>query len=593
MTYFNRFFLAFFAASVLLPLLAPSRAFAEVSVRAEVSPPSGSSDELFTFSVVVEGARAAAAPRLSDTKDFDVRYVGPNQFVSIINGAVSARTSHIFQMTPRREGDLLTPSAELSVGGQSFRTAPLKVHVSKEDAGQDGQGKPGAEEIIFRQSISPTTAIYEGEQLANIIDLYFAVGIAEIAPFDLTADGFWQESLSDGDRAQRIVNGRQYETLQIVKALYPLASGKLVIPSRLFRAKAARPVRQRANDPFNAFDPFANDLFDSFLQRVEYQNVSRRSNQVIVDVKPLPPAPADIQPLLGPATIVGPTSLAVDSDVSIARVGDSKTVTYVVTSEGNINPLTELSISAPEGLKVYPERPETKRERRGDKLILKRYFPFSVVPLKPGLVKIPPARLAYFSPESGSYQVASSKEVAFAVQGQALVGDNGEPASAAGSQRTALPTLPPLPFAPDLAYEEPNALERALEVVSLKTALLVASALLGLWLLISLASRLRPAPDSEGLSAGDLAKVSSLPALEQFLRALAAARLPALRSDAPLDELRARVALHVKDQDLALAVRSLFDELEVLRYGAPSGKAADEALGRLKLQAQGVLSRWR
>lgn len=563
---------------------------AQVSARSEVSPQSGNTDEIYTFSVVIEGARSAAAPKLSDAQDFDVRYVGPNSFVSIINGSISARTSHIFQMTPRREGDLLTPSAHVTVAGQSFDLPPLRVRVSKLAPQEEGNSKPGESEIIFRQGATPSSA-YEGQQVANTLDLYTAVSLAEVAPFDLASDGFWQESISEGDRAQRTVNGRQYETIQIVKALYPLASGKLIIPSRLFRAKAARPVRHRSSDTFNPFDPFSNDLFDSVLQRVEYQDVTLRSNQIVLDVKPLPPVPADIQPLLGPATIVGNTTLAVDSDVSIARVGDSKTITYHVASEGNLNPLSELTVVAPDGLKVYPERPETKRERRGGKLVLHRYFPFSVVPLKPGFIKIPPMRLAYFNPESGSYEVVSSKEVAFAVQGQSLVSDSGTPNPSLGSPTGPLPTMRPLPIAPNLDYEDSTPVERALEAVSLKSALLIVSVLLALGLLLALTSRLRPKPSPEGLSVVDLAQVGSLPELERFLRSLAASRMPSLRGDASFDEIRARVAISVKDADVALAVRLVFDELELLRYGSP-GSASSESIAGLKERTGALLRAW-
>lgn len=586
----HKFLLTIVAISGLCFLSAPD-ALAQVSARSEVSPQSGDTDEIFTFSVVIEGARGAAAPRLSDSQDFDVRYVGPNSFVSIINGSITARTSHIFQMTPRREGDLLTPSARVTVEGQSIDLPPLRVHVSKVTPQKAGDSKPGESEIIFRQSATPSSA-YEGQQIINILDLYTSVSLPEIAPFDLATDGFWQEPISEGDRAQRTVNGRQYETIQIVKALYPLASGKLIIPSRLFRGKAARQVRHRSANTFNPFDPFSNDIFDSFLQRVEYEDLSLRSNQIVLDIKPLPPAPADIQPLLGPATLVGDTTLAVDSDVSIARVGDSKTITYHVASEGNLNPLTELTITTPEGLKVYPERPETKRERRGGKLVLHRYFPFSIVPLKPGYIKIPPVRLAYFNHESSSYGIASSKEVAFSVQGEPLVRDSGGAQPSHGLSSSPVPTLPPLPIAPNLEYEDATPLERALEAVSLKSAVLIASVLLALWLLLALSARLRPTASPEGLSVADLAKVGSLPELERFLRALATSRIPSLREDASFDEIRAKVAIVVKDQETALSIRSVFDELELLRYGSSVSADAD-SIARLKQRAQALLRGWR
>ena len=589
----QRILRAAFATLTLLAALlhGSAAAHAEVSVRAEVSPQAGDTDELFTFAVVIEGARSAAAPELVGGADFSVRYIGPNSFVSIINGSVTARTSHIFQMTPRRKGELLTPGARVTLEGRTFDVEPLKVQVAKGKPAPPGGGKPGESEILFRQSATPSSA-YEGQQVINIVDLYTSVSLAELAPIDLTTDGFWQEPISDGDRSQRNVNGRPYEAIQFTKALYPLASGTLIIPARRFRAKAVRPPRGGGGAPFDPFDPFANDLMSQLFQRPEFEEVSLRSNQVTLTVKPLPAPPPDIQPLLGSSTLVGETVISVDSDVSLGRVGESKTITYHVATEGNINPLTELPFVAADGLKVYPERPETRRERRGGKLVLHRSFPFSVVPLKPGLIRIPPIRLAYFDPESGKYAVTASKEVSFAAQGESLLDEKGKPRSGGSGSVSPLPTLPPLPFGPDLQYEEASLFERLSAAVSLKAALLLVSALLGIWLLVSLGSRLRRTPPPEGLAAADLDRAQTLGELEDFLRRLAIHRIPSLRADATLDEIRARVSAQIQDPDLSLTVRAVFDELELLRYGSPGQAQNGDGTERLKSRVRELLSLW-
>lgn len=569
----------------------PLSAQAQLSVHAEVSPQAGDTEDSYSYVVVIEGARSAAAPELSGGADFAVRYIGPNSFMSIINGSVTAKTSHIFQMTPRKEGDLLTPSARVTVEGRSYDVAPLEVHVTKGQPVLATDGKPGEAEIIFRQSATPSTA-YEGQQIINIVDLYTAISLAELAPIDLTTDGFWQESISDGDRAQRNVNGRPYETIQFVKALYPLASGTLLIPARRFRAKAVRASRAQRVSGFDPFDPFGNDLIDQLFQRPVYEDVSLLTNQVTLSVKPLPPASAEIQQLLGPAPLVGQTAIAVDSDVSIGRVGESKTITFQVTTEGNLNPLLELPIAAPNGLKVYPERAETKLERRAGKLIFRRSFPFSVVPLKPGLIKIPPVRLAYFDPEKGQYEITESKEIAFAAQGESLIDDDGKPLKSSSSSVSAIPTLPPLPIGPDLEYQEETLLEGISSAISLKSALLIAALLIGVGILFAIGSRIRPAPAPQGLAPADLDGVETLAQLEDFLRRLATNRIPSLRQDASLDEIRARVSAQTKDLELSLSICAVFDELELLRYGSPGQAENRHAAASLKPRVQLLLRSW-
>lgn len=577
---------------VVTALAGASAAFAQVTVRAEISPQSGDTEDIFTYAVVIEGARSAAAPALSGGADFQVRYVGPNSFVSIVNGSITARTSHIFQMTPRREGDLLTPTARVTIDGHDYEVAPVSVKVEKGKPAANLSGKPGEADVIFRQSATPSSA-YEGQQIINIVDLYTAVSLAELEPMDPTTDGFWQEPIADADRAQRNVNGRPYETLQFVRALYPLASGTMVIPPRRLRAKALRPPTGRGGSPFDPFDPFSSDLVDQLFQRPQYEQISLRTNPISLTVKPLPPPPPEMQPLLGSSTLVGNTSVSVDSDVSLGRVGESKTITYHVISEGNLNPLTELPMVVPDGLKVYPERPETKRERRGGKLLLHRSFPFSVVPLKPGLIKIPPVQLAFFNPDKGQYELAASKEVSFAAQGESLIDERGKPKGGASAPNSPLPTLPPLPFGPDLEYNEATLLERISSAISLKTALLISTALVGLWLLFTLVARLKGAAPPEGLAVEDLERVETLAQLEDFLRRLAASRIQMLRDDASLDEIRARVSSQTKDPDLSLAIRSVFDELELLRYGRRGDTEDREATASLKARVRPLLKAWR
>ena len=201
-------------------------------------------------------------------------------------------------------------------------------------------------------------------------------------------------------------------------------------------------------------------------------------------------------------------------------------------------------------------------------------------------------RLAFFNPETGQYAVASSKEVSFAAQGESLLDDNGKPRSGASGGIAPLPTLPPLPFGPDLEYEEPTLLERLTAAVSLKSALLIASVLAGILLLLALSSRLRRAPPPEGLAAADLDRAHTMAELEAFLRRLAADRIPSLREDASLDEIRARVSAQVKDPEVLLAVRAVFDELELLRYGSPGRKEDLDGAAALRARVRPLLRLW-
>lgn len=565
-------------------------ALAQVTVRADISPQQGTTQDIFVFSVRVDGSRSAATPRLSTSADFDVTFVGPQSFIANINGVTTQRVSYIYHLTPKREGTLQTPAISVSVDGKTLEYGPVSVVVSQA-AKQADNGSGGApKDLVFlRQSAAPVS-LFEGQQLINTLDLYTRVGLNDPALDDLATDGFWQETITEGDRSQRIVDGLDYQSIQVVKALYPLRSGKLTLPGRLLKARAAIP-RPRAGGPsgFDPFDPFNTDIFGGFFQQIEERPIAITSNEITVQVKPLPPAPPEIKPLLGSVPIVGSTKVTVEYDLASIKTGESKSVTVHVATDGNLNPLNELKLAAPDGVKVYEERPETKRERKGAKLVLHRLFRYSVVPLKPGLIKIPPVELAFFNPSSNVYEVARSGDIAFAVHGEAI--GSGSNNAQSGARIGGIPTMAPIPFGPDLAYEEASFWERFSEMISLKSAILIAAIIAGLALVLFIFVSLRPAPFPDGLSGRDLDQVTSLAELESFIRRLVAERIPSLKAESSLDEVRARIASQVKNPDVALALRAILDELEILRYGSREGQSSQE-LEPLKTRLRSLLKSW-
>lgn len=577
--------LALLAAAI---VTAATAAKADTSVSVDVAPDSGTTQDLFVFTVTVDGTRSASPPSFGPSPDFEVEMLGPQSFIATINGVTTQRISFVYNLTPRREGTLRTPAVTLQVDGRTFEHAPIDVQVTKAaPRNADSGGSGGVPEAVFlRQSATPTN-VFEGQQIINTLDLYTSVGLSEIKLDDLATDGFWQEPVTDGDRSQRQVNGVEYQVVEVAKALYPLRSGALLLPPRLLNGTAQIPRPQRGPAGFDPFDPFNHDLFGNFFRAVDERRLSLESNAIHVTVKPLPPVPPEMQALVGSVPIVGATKVRAETNLDTLKVGESKSITIHVSSEGNLNPLSKLPLSAPQGVKVYEERPDTRRERRSGKLILNRAFRFSVVPLKPGLLRIPGAQVAFFNPATGQYQIAKSDDISFAVQGEALPEASTQP----GSRAAQVPTLEPLPFGPDLDYEEASLLERISETISLKSAILIASVLLAIAILMRLIGRLRPKPAPPGLTSADLDAVDSIAGFESFTRQLLARRIPAIKAESSVDEIRARIAQEVKNPDVAVSLRSILDELEVLRYGGAQGPKPED-LESLKGRLRALLGSW-
>lgn len=594
-TYRSRVIASLIAVLCALGLLVPSAA-AQVSIRTEISPTSGSVDDLFLFTVVVEGSRVTKPPLLSGGDDFDLRLLGPRSTISIVNGSMNSRVSYVYHLTPKREGRLSTPKAEITVDGKVFTAPPVEIPVAKGTGrGSKSADAPTGDSLFLKQTASPSH-VYQGQQIRQAITVYTRVDLNDLNMEDLTNDGFWQETIASNDRSMRELDNQQYTAVEMVNALFPLRSGKLILPARVLHAKVA--TEQPSANPFS-FDPFSDDFFNQFFNQVELRPVTIKSNSVTLEVKPLPPAPPTIQPLIGAVPIVGPTSVRVNYAMETMNTGDTKTILIEVTSEGNLNPLKTVPLTAPSSFKVYEERPETRFERQHGKLVTKKTFKFSIVPLVSGLARIPAVKVAYFNPASESYETATSSDIAFPVQGRDLTSSSAqqvEQRSAAVPSDDAhvvgIPTLPPIPVAPPLSYQESSLVDRISAYISVQLALLILAGVIGIGI-ISFSSRQRAAVSGAITSSlASLNEIRDIKELEGFIRSLISTRVSRVSETSSMDELRARVATAVPDQTIALALSSVLDDIELVNYGAAAGNAAQD-ISSLKERLGMILMRWR
>ncbi len=590
---------------LLLACAFPLLSFATPSIRTEITPKSGSVDDLFIFTVILEGAQRSGPPLLSGGNDFSLELLGSQTAVSIGSNGVDPKASYFYNLKPTREGELLTPSVEIDLGGQKLSAPPLKVQI-RGKAQVGGATTPSAavgdsDRIYARQTAVPP-AVYQGQQVVNTISLYTQFELPQFVIEDLGSDGFWQEPLVDDDRSTKMINGSEYMVVQVKKALFPLRSGNIQLPARKVRAKV--PVRRRSM-PGSGFDFFDDDIFGGLFGVVDLKDIEILSNESSVEVLPLPPAPPEMQAALGSVPIVGTTTLQLSYPPDAINVGESKTVVVTVVSTGNLKPLKSLPLTPPPGIKIYEERPESRTDRSHTQLVTYHTFRYSVVPLKPGLIRIPGVQLAFFDPQKKAYSLAKTADIAFPVRGEAVAGIDATPphsnasahtpgaASTPGNQPRLVPTLPPIPVGPPLRYEEPTPLERLSKQVSLQMALLIFSACLALAVVVLVASRLSSKRAfSSTLSTSDVDRSTSTREVEVGLRRLAASRLNGVREESSLDEIRSMVGKQVADRDLALAIRSLLDDLEVLQYGGPS-EADKKELPALQRRLKEIVKQWR
>lgn len=328
-------------------------------------------------------------------------------------------------------------------------------------------------------------------------------------------------------------DGRVLRLREERRALFPATPGRLVL-----RSPGLRCHREGGGEPYRASIPEAT-----------------------LPVSPLPDAgrPA------GAADLVGPVEAHLTVEPRAVALGESVRVAVLLRGAGNLWAAPEPfpDPSAFGVAEVFPRRAEISRHT-GDELLLRRSFPYDVVPRREGTLRIPPARIPWFDPESGTWRTAATEAVDVAVSPRA-----GSPAGAA---------KPEPERAPKETSEDDTPWGRGTAALA---ALAVASGLgYALWRRRRAGREPRAAlAEAEAArAAGDPRRETA--ALARALRAALAPHVPDARALAA-EEIAARAASHPRAAEAA----ALLARLERARFDPdappPNAGAVERAVRRL------------
>ncbi len=373
----------------------------------EVTPKQGGPGDTYELDVVLEGPSAdgRASPKLSGG-DFKYTFVGPRSETSITNGEISRRLVLVFQLNPKTTGELTTPSAAITIDGAEYVANALKVTVSKTPSkNSDG--------VTFEQFLDQDSA-FVGEQILYSIEVATLRDLFELRMDDVPFDGFWTEAFKDDMRSTRRIGGAHFLVNGTRRALYPMKTGQLTLPSRTLTAKIRE--RSAARSPFDPFNPFD----DGFLNPLGSMMVARNyvAEEKKIQIKPLPNLPQSFTAEDFKYGIVGETAISSTLSNSQTTVGEPITFEVTLKSFGNLRPV-QLSPNFSDTLKVYPEKPRINLTAIGDRYSMEKSFAFSLVPKSPGTFTIPPLAVGYFDPKTGEYQLLKTTAHSFTVTGSA------------------------------------------------------------------------------------------------------------------------------------------------------------------------------
>jgi hypothetical protein len=358
--------------------LLASTVTAQAAVTARVDRNTIDLNESFMLEIVVD-TEIDLEPDISALReDF---YVGQSSQLSntmIINGEISRSRTWSYQLMAKRTGDLVIPS--VAVGAESSQ--PLRISVR-----QPTNAPPGEADVFITSEVDYSESYVQAQVLYRI-KVYRAVPTRQPALRDPEFGG--AEVLIEVAGEERsydaLLNGRTYNVVERIYAIFPQESGEVTISPARFEARVLRDGRITGRKVF-------------------------QSDAHTISVLPIPEPPADFPD----AAWLPAKDLQLRDNWS--RQPDDLKAGEPITRVITISALGQLETQVPaldpptvSGVNVYPDRPELSRKIEPGGIRGIRKDQYAIIGVAGGDVALPPLRLPWWDVEAGEWKVAELPE---------------------------------------------------------------------------------------------------------------------------------------------------------------------------------------
>lgn len=503
--------------------------------------------ESLELRIRVEGSSNLADPDLAPlARDFEVVSSSRNARIALVNGRSEAWTEWVIGLVARRIGELEIPPLE--VEGQ--RTAPLRVQVSPDP----DPGASAGRDLVL-EVIPEANAVHVQQQLLLTVRVLHAINLnrgASLEEPDLP--GAVVRKLGENSY-EKTIGARRYGVFERRYAVFPQRAGELRIPPLEFSAQIGGGSWL---DPFGA----------------RGRELRLRSTEQVIAVR----GPQDAATPWLPARMLTLVETW-DRSPTQLRVGESATRTLTLTASGlTAAQLPPLEPGAVDGLRFYPDQPQTTDEDSADGITGTRTERAAVIPMRAGEFELPPIRLRWWDTVNGRFTEAM-------VPGRTV---RVLPAAGTPAHTATDPVTTPAMPDPAIAQQPASPAGDAPAVYPwiLACTLLALSTLVSATRWWQLSRRMAPPPSPATTASREPELFASLTAscrageaarAESLLLAWARARLPD-----PVPRSLGDFARRVADPHFDSALRALLESRYGHSPGGWDGSGLEAVLGRLR-----------
>ncbi len=357
--------------------------------------------ETFVLTLELKDVDTSATPDLNAlNKDFTVLSISNGYRTNIINGNVSKSRQWNLVLIPNKNGSLTIPSIKLD----GYQTQPIILNIVPAGAADQLVQSKAVNTPRFKISGDiDNTAPYVQQQLNYRLTIYDAGGLQGEAPFFVTDNDDWIiKSLGEPQVETKIVNGQTLREITFNYALFAQRSGDLTVPPVRFNGYYL--TKETRTDPFARF--FDND---PFFASFGVNDVFASRTPVVLNTKPIKvnvrPAKVDSGWWL-PAEEVK-ISAEFESGRPQFKVGEAVSRTIYLKAAGFLdNQLPEIKFAEVNGVKQYPEKPQTDMKVENGKVVSYARITNVYIPEQGGEIILPEIKIDWFNTAVGQTETA-------------------------------------------------------------------------------------------------------------------------------------------------------------------------------------------
>jgi hypothetical protein len=339
--------------------------------------------------VTISGQRSRKfKPILHGFKNFDVVQGGTSTRVEMINGKVKSSLELIYFISPEKTGKFILGPFECVINGKKHTSnqAILTVRKTPPPAGQE-RGP-----VFLTASLSSRKAYVE-QQIFYTLKLYYQFKVSDISLTLPEAEFLSFKQTGDPVEYESVYNREDYRVLEVRYVVTATRQGQYDILPAKMRLTVYEP-RRRGSPGFLGFDPFMSNA----------RPINLRSEAASLKVIGLPEEerPTDFSGL------VGQFKIEANLKPEKIRVGESATLTVVVSGQGNVNRIPDIMIPELKDIKTYADQPVLDIKTNATGAFGSKTMKWALAPEKKGVYFVPRLYVSFFDINKKQYRTVKT-----------------------------------------------------------------------------------------------------------------------------------------------------------------------------------------